>query len=728
MEPAPLRDSVFLEAERALGEGRPWRATRVLSPLLAAPARRTPDALLLAARAAAGWSGWTTVLRLLAGERWLDAEAGGEGRAMQARAAVERGNPGAVGLALLAVNAASDSAARPRFVTLARALDTAGQLDSAAAVFRRAAELLPGAGDWLLLRAAGATADSAARAALYAGVTAPAAAARVRWTEARARGRTGDPAGAARIYDQLGARFAAVRMRLLAAATRIERAAVRRELVDLLTPRLSAADARDAIGLLDETFAPLSDEEELAVARRAAATDDLARAARAFARAATPGGLEAQDRHTYGTVLARLGRHREAIAAFDLVRDPAFRAAARYQRARSLLRGASRTRALAALAAVADQFPRDTASAAAAGYLIGDLLADSREDRAARARWLTVARRYPTTAFGERAAFQAALLAYLDEDLGTARGELDALAERRGPSGEGPAALYWAGRLALLSGDSTGAELRWRRLLERSPASYYALPAASRLGVPLPGPEPGEAPAADPATLAATERADYLRSLGLEPEAVLELDQAMRDAERSPAALLAAARAFLERGESGRALRLAQRAADRGAPQDAALLRLLYPLPRPAELGAEAEAQDVDPFLAAALIRQESGFDAAARSRADARGLMQVLPGLGGQLARREELDDWDPVLLYQPDLNLHFGLTHLAELLGQYRRVEHALAAYNAGGRPLGGWLRRRGVEDREVFIERIPYVETRDYVRRVLRNRAHYEALYGS
>jgi len=84
-------------------------------------------------------------------------------------------------------------------------------------------------------------------------------------------------------------------------------------------------------------------------------------------------------------------------------------------------------------------------------------------------------------------------------------------------------------------------------------------------------------------------------------------------------------------------------------------------------------------------------------------------------------------VLLYQPDLNVHFGLAHLADVLRRYDRVEHALAAYNAGGTPVRGWLELSGTRaDPEVFIERIQYVETRNYVRIVLRNREIYRVLY--
>ena len=86
-------------------------------------------------------------------------------------------------------------------------------------------------------------------------------------------------------------------------------------------------------------------------------------------------------------------------------------------------------------------------------------------------------------------------------------------------------------------------------------------------------------------------------------------------------------------------------------------------------------------------------------------------------------------MLLYQPDLNVHFGLKHFAErLVACDGQIEATLAAYNAGEGPVNRWLKRPGTADPEVFIERIPYVETRDYVRRVRYNEARYQSLYVS
>ena len=728
--PEPLGAAAL--AGRALAEGLPYRATRLLEPLLSFPGRgpQDPQLVLLAARAAGGWDGWGNVVRLLANEPWLDQLEAGEGRALLARARLERGEGAALDDALAAVRTAPEEALGARLVTLARALDQANLGDSAAAVYRRAAARFPSIADWLLLRAAALTADSAIRAGLYHAVALPAAMTRIRWTEAEARERAGDLAGAARAYESVGATLPALRLRLEAAPRphSAEATALKRQLLGLLVSGATADDARGAIALLDARFAPLTREDELAVARRAAVTGPFPRAVEGFAHAALAKPLSESDRMPYGRVLARLGRHREAMAVFATVRSKALRPEAQYQRARSLLAVGRPADALAALRLVAKTMRYDTATAATAGFLAGELLADGRDDAGARKAYLEVAKRFPRTTHGARAALQAALLALLSGEARTAAREFTALAERPAAYGEAPAALYWAGRALLASGDSAAARDRWRALRERYPSSYYAVPASERLGAsPVVLAPPGRTPAqADSGARAALDRGALLFGLGLRVEARYEYDRAARVADASPEALLALANAFAERGEDGRAFRLAARAAERSPSPDVALQRLLFPLPRQGILVEEARQAGVDPLLAAALIRQESAFDPAARSVADARGLMQVLPSLGASLARAEGLRDWDPALLYQPEISLHFGLTHLGQMLKRYPRVESALAAYNAGARPADLWLGQRGANDPEVFIERVQYVETRDYIRRVLRNLAVYRALY--
>jgi soluble lytic murein transglycosylase len=726
---ASVTDSLLSAAERSLSAGQPWKATRTVAPLLELPFTRTPATILLAARAASEWEGWATVIKLLLGEDWLDSQFEGDGRALLARAMVERGDPGAAEHARFAIYVAVDPERRgQRLISLARAHDRAGRLDSAAVAWQRAAVNLPDIGDWLRLRAAGTIADAAERNRLYSQIRIPAALDRVAWTEALALERTGEFAAAARAYDGLGSRLSAIRMRIAAAQDTATRQRLRRELVDLLS-RLPVADVREAIDLLERSYSPLPLTDEIVVARRAAASGLLERAARGFSRSGGPGIFTDGDRITYGTVLARLGRHRDAIGQFNRVRDRSRLAEARYHRARSLLRTEGAERGRDALRRVRDSFPDDSIWAATAGWLVADAAVDQGSDSLALGAFHLVARRFPNTSHGDRAAFQAALISWLQGEHTVAARLFEAVADRSPGSGESTAGFYWAGRAWHDAGDTAKARARWRALLERFPQSYYVVPAARRLGVSPWGPLAAvPPPPADSGVRESLARANRLRALGLSFESKLEYDRVQR-IPGSASALLGTGVALFEHGHPTRGLRLAQRAMDRGAASDAVLLQLLYPLPSREILEAEARSFNLPPFLIAGLIRQESLFDPAARSRADARGLMQMLPNVGAVYARSERLPEWDPVLLYQPDVNVHFGLIHFAERQKACDgMVESTLAAYNAGSTPVNRWLERAGTSDPEVFIERIPYVETRDYVRRVLYNQARYESLYGT
>jgi soluble lytic murein transglycosylase len=716
----PERQALVAEAARAMGEGKPYRASRLLVPVLTQPGGRDPAVLLLGARAAAGWEGWGTVVQLLASQSWIDSLDGGEGRALLARARVERSEP-AVDDARRALGTASPDNRGDRLVVLARAFDRADQLDSAGMYYGRAAAERAPAAEWLRLRAAGVTADSSTRARLLGTITLPAAVPRIQWTEALARSRARDYAGAARVYAAIGALLPALRMRLQA-ATDSSRPGIRRDLFGLIGG-LSGDDLRAAIALLDTELGPFSAREELLIARRAG-TVDPARAVSGFARAAAARLLTDPDRLSYGMALGRTGRHREAIAALRSIRAGDLLAQARYQSARSLLSLGQRADAVTALRDIFVTMPggRDTATFAVAGYLAADLLSDNGDDRAARQLYAQVARRFPRSGHGPRAAFQAAMIGWTTADRNDAIRELVALADQPLEHAERAAALYWSGRGLWEQGDTAAAGERYRAVLRRFPGSYYAMRAAVRLGLPaVPPPIATVQAPPDSALEPAFERAAVLERLGLKVEARFEYDRLSRLGETGTASRITLAREFLARGMPGRAYRLALPVAD------ATDQRLVYPLLEIPFLIEAARRAEVDPLLAAALIRQESAYDETARSRADARGMMQVMPSLGASMARGTGIREWDTGLLYQPEINLRFGLAHLAEVLRRYPDLPIALAAYNAGSRAAELWAGFPGARaDLEVFIERIQYVETRDYVRRILRNLAVYQALY--
>ena len=381
----------------------------------------------------------------------------------------------------------------------------------------------------------------------------------------------------------------------------------------------------------------------------------------------------------------------------------------------------------AALVEIGARYPRDTTAASSALFLLGDLASDDRADRLARTYYRRAALRYPTSRFAPAARFRAAMVELLTGDAAMAAREFDELARRYPRSDEASASVYWAGRAWSISGDSVKAHARWRRSTVGDPTTYYASLAARRLGVPAWAPSQAvdtfmPVPDAD----SAVRRAALLMRLGMTSEAHWEHERLSRASEATTERMLAVANALRSQGLASQAIQLARKALARGAPADARTYRLVYPVVHQDALLAEAAEQGLDPSFVAALIRQESMFNPGATSPAGARGLMQVMPDLGGKLAGSLGYPVWDPVLLYQPDVSLQLGSYHLQELAVRYTEPSHILAAYNAGASRVERWSRRTGVDDPEVFAERIPFVETRGYVRIIQRNQELYRSLY--
>ncbi len=726
----PVRaDTVMANAAMALERGRPWQASRLIAVLLADSALRTPDALMLAATAASRWGGWREVTKLLQGEPWLDSAYDARGRRLLARAALEQGADSTALAHALAVPPSSvDTVEGDRLVLLATSLERLGARDSAASTYTRAAARLPTIGGWLRIRAAAVTDDSLRRAALYTRIDDPLVADRIAWTEAAAHRGTGDLQGASARYLALGARATALRLRLALGSDSAFRAGVRRDLTALVAARRSPGEVRDAIALLDSAFAPLTPVEQLEVGRAAGSAGSHLRAAQAFDTAFAAGLGTAEDRFAFATTLTRLGRHAEAARQFALVLAPrGLAASAGYQRARALVRSGDEVRGKLALAGVLRRYPRDTTAASSALFLLGDLASDDRADAKARGYFRQIVTRYPSSHFAPTAAFRAAMIALLAGDAKLAAAEFDGLVRRYPRSDEAGAAAYWAGRAWDADGDNAAARERWEPLADGDPGSYYtglaarrldrhswAPPAAADSFVPIPGAD------------SAMARAGLLARLGLLTESRWEYDRLVRQSDSSAERLLALANAFRRDGLAAQSIQLARRALALGAPPDARTYRLLYPVVLEDALLAEAQEHDLDAGFVAALIRQESMFNPTATSPVGARGLMQVMPDLAGRLAQSLAYPLWDPVLLYQPDVSLQLGAFHLQELTGRYVQPVHVLAAYNAGVSRVERWSHRVGVDDPEVFTERIPFAETRGYVRAIQRNQDIYRSLY--
>jgi soluble lytic murein transglycosylase len=348
-------------------------------------------------------------------------------------------------------------------------------------------------------------------------------------------------------------------------------------------------------------------------------------------------------------------------------------------------------------------------------------------------------------------------------------------------SNEIPAALYWRARIAEEDGNPAMARAFYQKLSERFQNYYYAelgrqrlkgLPATSTPAVatatvtaaamtsvasapgapgssdgaaaeslphyalldrvpPLPS---GKITAVDPPEdNLRVERARLLSNGGLADLAVREL-QAAASQEGGTWAPPEMARVYQDGGRYDRGIEVMKRATpnyfavgldDLPRPYWEAL----FPKPYWTDLRRYSEANGLDPYLVASLIRQESEFNAAAISRANAVGLMQLLPRVGKTVAKQVKLKGFSAPQLYTPAVNLELGTRYFREMVDKYNgQFEYALAAYNAGTDRVEDWLGQGHYRDPQEFVESIPFTETREYVQAILRNANVYRQLYGT
>ena len=158
------------------------------------------------------------------------------------------------------------------------------------------------------------------------------------------------------------------------------------------------------------------------------------------------------------------------------------------------------------------------------------------------------------------------------------------------------------------------------------------------------------------------------------------------------------------------------------------ILTVIFPIDYWELIQTHAVAKQLDPFLVAALVAQESTFQADVRSSADAWGLMQIIPATGRRYASSIGIRPFSTGRLTEPETNVRIGTTYFSELLRQFGDTAPALAAYNAGESRVVKWLAERPGLDRDEFIDDIPFPETQNYVKRILGTAEDYRILYGS
>ncbi len=235
-----------------------------------------------------------------------------------------------------------------------------------------------------------------------------------------------------------------------------------------------------------------------------------------------------------------------------------------------------------------------------------------------------------------------------------------------------------------------------------------------------------------PASLRHLERAALLARLDFMDWVEMEVRAYTSDSAQRQLLAMELANIYAERGDHFRALRTMKsmapgyfRLQTDQAPET--FWRLLFPMPYAQSLARHSKQRNLDPYLVAGLIRQESEYKPDAVSRANAYGLMQVLPSTGRSVARTLGLGRFRVGMLTHPQTNVNMGTYYLARLGESFDgRLEYVLASYNAGKSRADRWKTWGSFDEPIEFIESIPFTETREYVLSVYRNAMVYRAIY--
>jgi soluble lytic murein transglycosylase len=751
-EPSPERDAVRSHAglvpDTALAElaaGRYWHAARILRG--EGGREGVPDALLVLAHAEAGWENWPGVLELLEGADWLG---GGDGSALyhlgRALEDAERWRDAADAYARYAalVGRAGPvaSAARSRRARALWRADAPGE--ALAALAELVAE--PTVRSWSaveMMLGSAEGGDTAGVSALHLHVVEPAARAAIWRTDADARLAAADSVGAAASFRRLHATNEGSRR--AEAATELGRL------------RLAAGDSAGARALLLEGFqlgrgttparaagslvnlGGFDRDVTLELARVLDRAGDGARALRSYDRAVamttTDGApLPEWARLERARLMATVGPRQEAaLEEFRALRETTTdeRIGARTLEVwRAMRQRQGQDGQVATLRRwLIDEYPGSPEAV--------DLVWRDGSGAEGRGAFDVALARYGHIAGHARTSARAGESRMRSGQIRLRRGDPRGAAEvfeaylTDFPEGRRwQEAAYWAGRVRLELGDTTAGRAHLERAMREQPTEYYAVVAAELLAVPYAVDVPaGEGPSEPLWLTEGLARLDRLTEAGLERGAAAEIDRLRDRARGLRPAMLRLSEALTERGRTIDGINIGWALLEQEGAWDLELLRVTFPFPYRELVRREAAEWGIDPFLMAAIIRQESSFKADIVSPAGAIGLMQVMPPTGQQLARRHGPDPFTNASLTRPEVNLHLGAAFFVDMS---RRYDHdlplVLSAYNAGPTRATAWRQFPEVADPLRFTERIPFDETRGYVKSVRRNLALYRVLYGA
>jgi len=367
------------------------------------------------------------------------------------------------------------------------------------------------------------------------------------------------------------------------------------------------------------------------------------------------------------------------------------------------------------------------------------------DDEEAVETFRTMVDRYPNGHYGDRAAWKFGWWAYKNGRYADAIRAFEVAAAFYARSDYRPMWLYWAARAHEALKNQTVADQRYLLVATDYLNSYYGRLAVARLaarGLAAPQrrliADVSQAPEDDgaiaPARLPDNQQTiRALLSLGLYDQALDELRYAQRAWGDSSAIQATLGWIYNKQGDLRAGINAMKRAypqylAAGGEQMPLSLQKIRFPVDYWPQIQRYASEHELDPYMIAALINQESNFDAGIRSAANAYGLMQLVPATGRQYARSlQPARRFSLSLLTTADTNLRMGTAYFSDLVKRFGGAHYALATYNAGPGRVARWMAERPGIDRDEFIDDIPYPETQDYVKKIIGQAEDYRRLYG-
>ena len=390
--------------------------------------------------------------------------------------------------------------------------------------------------------------------------------------------------------------------------------------------------------------------------------------------------------------------------------------------------------------ALVTEFPDSSWSSEALNNLGTQYIVTNQDDLAALA-FKELFEKFPRGPHSERAAWKYGWWAYTTGNFAETARVFEAAAAGFPRSDYRPPWIYWSGRSREKLGQRSAADARMRLLHADYLNSYYGrlaarrvpvqkVDAADRTAVVPAGAPPAHARIPDPPPTAPIIR--QLLAAGLFDTALDELRYAQKAWGTSAAIEATQSWVYYQRGELLRA-RIAMRRAypqflsAGGESLPAPILQIIFPLRYWDSIKRNAAIYELDPYVVAALIGQESMFDPGVRSSANAWGLMQIVPATGRRLATALGIRRFSTSMLTDGETNIRLGTLYFKRLVQQFGGAHYALASYNAGENRVVRWKAERPGMEEDEFIDDIPFPETQNYVKRILGTAEDYRRLYG-